>query len=90
MERKQMYVEDFKRRLDEAGVKYTMSERPDGMHNIEVVFKEKESELQWRRDTLAVQGLIYHFLNRRWIVDDNYTFIMQNNHTVLFNTENVQ
>ena len=46
--------------------------------------------VKWRRDTLAVQGLIYHFSNRKWIIDDNYAFIMQNRHTVEFNTENVQ
>jgi predicted N-acyltransferase len=87
MSKKQFNVDDFTRRLDEAGVKYEMTELDNGYHQIEVVFKGRESDQQWKRDTLAVQGLIYHFLNREWILDDSYVYVMQNRHKVLFNKE---
>ena len=34
---------------------------------------------------LAVQGLIYHFQNRNWLLNDSYTFIMQSAHRIVFN-----
>ena len=33
----------------------------------------------------AVQGLIYHFSNRKWIKNDEYLSVTQNRHTFKFN-----
>ena len=83
MTRKEM----FEARLKEAGVKYTITNFDKDMVKTEVVFNDKDSEEQWNRDTLAVQGLIYHFSNRKWIINDSYLYIRQNVHTFEFNEE---
>ena len=69
--------EIFVKRLQEAGVKYSLTELENGEIKTEV-----HSDL---RDMLAVQGLIYHFSNRKWIIEDNYMFIQQNVHVFKFN-----
>ena len=79
--------EDFCRRLDEAGVKYEITDVGNGEVQTEVVFKTRTSDEQWRRDILAVQGLIYHFSNRNWIKGDTYIYVMQNVHIFKFDDE---
>lgn len=37
-----------------------------------------------KKDSLAIQGLIYHFINRNWITNDNYDYISQNIHFITF------
>lgn len=76
--------EVFENRLQEAGVKYSLTEL-DGRVKTEVPYDSRENDEQWNKDVLAVQGLIYHFLNRKWIINDNYMFIQQNVHWFNFN-----
>ena len=46
--------------------------------------KDTHDKKKFRMITFAIQGLIYHFKNRGWIVDDNYLFVRQSNHIVQF------
>ena len=83
MTRKEIFIN----RLKEAGVKYEMTDLENGRVKTEVVYKDKTGDEQWNRDTLAVQGLIYHFSNRKWIKEDSYMYIQQNVHTFRFDEE---
>ena len=49
--------------------------------------KAKELGINPRVAALAVQGLIYHFKNRNWVLGDSYTFIMQSMHRIVFNED---
>jgi len=73
--------------LDEAGVRCQISKLDNGTHETIVNYEDRVSDEQWERDTLAVQGLIYHFDNRGWINYDYYMYIDQRRHVIRFNEE---
>jgi len=83
MTHKEMFISQ----LNEAGitldVDYTMTEREDGKVTTEVPFTERNKE-KFFCNTLAIQGLIYHFQNSKWIAGDGYMAISQDTHYFRF------
>lgn len=89
MNEKQLkYLQDFKERLLELdiieGEDYIIRTAKNDYITIEVTHNENK-ELESRRNIHCIMGMIYHFSNRKWIIDYSYTYIMKSYQAILFN-----
>ena len=84
-----LYHEMFVNRLKEAGIEVELNEIAPNKYTTHVPYNKNNNEI-WHCHTLAVQGLIYHFSNRKWIVNDNYMYIDQCRHVITFNDGSVE
>lgn len=86
------HYEEFISRLEKMGmikgVHYIVS---NGGSRNEFIFdvlsepvQRQIANVEYDLKTHALMGLIYHFKNRGWIINDSYTFILKGTHGVTF------
>ena len=87
-------LNEFISRLNEAGIKEgidfiieNITHCEDGIKCTIDVHYDKNNTEKYHKTVLAVQGLIYHFVNSKRIKSDSYMYIMQNMHTIKFNLD---
>lgn len=81
-------IKDFKERMDEMDIEVTLTPQVKNPNRYNVdILSEENKHLSHQLRNSAVMGVIAHFVNRKWVKDWNYTYIMMNLHCITFTHE---